>query len=406
MDFLILSGVIDRTLKKEVDSRTKISPSAAADTFMWNMIEGIDANLGSPAALCNTPFVGTYPKYYRSLLIRSRKWKHAESADDEDIGFINLPVIKQIQRTIRIRRKTARWAAEKSGEQKVLLSITPYSPFLSGIKKAKRTNPGIITCAVVTDLPKFAILEQNRNPVKKLLVKLYSGITRRLSAYVDTFVLLTEQMKDPLGVGSRPYAVIEGFLNTEDQENLPGCEKFRDKKVVLYSGSLTRRYGLPGFVEAFLQAGIPGCELWICGCGEMEAELGALSERNSKIRYIGNLDRAEVLKLQRQAALLVNPRTNQGEYTRYSFPSKTLEYMGSGTPMAGFRLDGIPDEYYDYMYVFEREQVSSMADKLREILSKDSAELERMGKRAKDFVTENKNCAVQAKKLLELFEKP
>lgn len=39
-----------------------------------------------------------------------------------------------------------------------------------------------------------------------------------------------------------------------------------------------------------------------------------------------------VLKAQSESEILVNPRNDNNEFTKYSFPSKVIEYLGSGTP--------------------------------------------------------------------------
>lgn len=53
--------------------------------------------------------------------------------------------------------------------------------------------------------------------------------------------------------------------------------------------------------------------------------------------------------MQQQATLLVNPRKGHEEYTKYSFPSKTMEYMASGTPTIMYKLPGLPIEYEEYL---------------------------------------------------------
>ena len=41
----------------------------------------------------------------------------------------------------------------------------------------------------------------------------------------------------------------------------------------------------------------------------------------------------------------MNPRSADAEYTKYSFPSKTIEYLATGVPVVMNRLPGIPEEY-------------------------------------------------------------
>ena len=76
--------------------------------------------------------------------------------------------------------------------------------------------------------------------------------------------------------------------------------------------------------------------------------------------------------------------------------------MVSGTPVATTKLPGIPEDHYPYLYLFEDESVEGFYSSLKEILSKPKEELEEMGKRTKQFVLENKNNIVQAKRILDL----
>ena len=71
------------------------------------------------------------------------------------------------------------------------------------------------------------------------------------------------------------------------------------------------------------------------------------------------------------ADLLVNLRDSRIEYTKLSFPSKMFDYMASGTPVLTTKLDGIPIEYYDYVFSIDSYSSSSIADKIREILKMD-----------------------------------
>ena len=45
----------------------------------------------------------------------------------------------------------------------------------------------------------------------------------------------------------------------------------------------------------------------------------------------------------------VNPRPGAADFTRYSFPSKTLEYLDAGKPVLAYRNDGIPPEYDEHL---------------------------------------------------------
>ena len=107
---------------------------------------------------------------------------------------------------------------------------------------------------------------------------------------------------------------------------------------------------------------------------------------------------------QMQATLLVNPRPTKQQFTKYSFPSKNIEYMASGTPMLTTILPGMPKEYYDYVFLIKDESVNGLCEAISDVLALPTKEIELKGKIAKEFIMKNKNEKVQAKKILEFLE--
>lgn len=82
--------------------------------------------------------------------------------------------------------------------------------------------------------------------------------------------------------------------------------------------------------------------LEIYGDGDYRAELVELAAKHDRIIYKGLVSRDVIVARQKQVALLINPRPSSYEYTQYSFPSKIMEYMLSGTPVLTTKLPGIP----------------------------------------------------------------
>ncbi len=120
---------------------------------------------------------------------------------------------------------------------------------------------------------------------------------------------------------------------------------------------------------------------------------------------MGVIPSDEVFEKMKKATLLVNPRPTKDEYTQYSCPSKTFEYLASGTPLLTTKLGGIPDEYFEHLFTFEDESQEGMAKKLTEIFALNDSELDSKGKAAQEFIRTKKNNEVQAKKIIEFIEK-
>lgn len=102
---------------------------------------------------------------------------------------------------------------------------------------------------------------------------------------------------------------------------------------------------------------------------------------------------------------MVNPRPTNEEFTKYSFPSKTLEYMASGTPLASTKLDGIPEEYDEYILWLKDETVKGIGTELNRIMLNEVSWLHEFGLKGRKWVVENKTENYQTKKILDFIEK-
>jgi len=124
---------------------------------------------------------------------------------------------------------------------------------------------------------------------------------------------------------------------------------------------------------------------------------------NPHISYCGVVPSTALKEIEKKAILLVNPRPSTDEYTKYSFPSKTLEYMSSGTATLSTKLKGIPDDYLEYLYWFDDEDEKGMTNKLKEIFNKSDQEIKNFGQKGSEFVYKEKSAISQTKKIIALF---
>ena len=243
---------------------------------------------------------------------------------------------------------------------------------------------------IVTDIPAM-ILD------KKWVVRINNAIINSFSSYI----FLTKQMNDSFNKKHRPYLVVEGQvdINMKDFDNQL-ANKY-DKKVCIYAGALNKIYGVERLVHGFIHAKIDNAELHIYGNGDYEDELKDICKENHNIKYFGVVPNDIVINEELKATLLINPRPSDAEFTKYSFPSKNMEYMVSGTPVLTTILPGMPKEYQEYVYVIDDESVAGIANSLKEVLGKPNDELHHKGLMAKKFVLEQKNNVYQTKKIID-----
>lgn len=219
------------------------------------------------------------------------------------------------------------------------------------------------------------------------------------------YVLLTEAMNDYIRNPGKPYVILEGHSDITMKEKVPSMSKKTAVRTVFYAGGVSRQYGLGDLTEGFLKADIPNTRLEIYGPGDYVKELQEIAEKDDRVFYGGMLLNTQIVEKEQEAALLVNPRPTHEEFVKYSFPSKTMEYMASGTPVLTTKLPGMPKEYYPHVYFIEEESAAGIAAALKTVLANSDGELFRKGQAARDFVLDGRNNVVQAKKLLEMLEK-
>ena len=145
------------------------------------------------------------------------------------------------------------------------------------------------------------------------------------------------------------------------------------------------------------------CQLWLFGSGDYEEDIKAAAAKDSRIKFFGRVDRETIMKKEQEASLLLNLRNPEDDYTKYSFPSKMIEYMISGTPMLTTRLPGIPDEYNNYLYTVDYD-FNRMAQMIDAILRDTPENRQSLGKKAQDFVMQHKNCEHQVSRMIDFIK--
>jgi glycosyltransferase involved in cell wall biosynthesis len=401
LDIVFLGGVFTKEKCNEIYTKSKGNIQYAADALQWNIINGLEENLNRPINIVNTLFVGSFPKLYGDIYIKSFRFSHKSGAQDNNIGFLNIFGIKQIFRAINLGHELKKWA-KKQNEKKILIIYSLHTPFVYAARLAKKLNPDIHICLIAPDLPEFMNLNTNTSLIIKLMKKADAFILRKNLLVVDSYVLLTKYMADKIPVGDRPYTVVEGMV-TKSLEQVVSKNN-RSEKILLYTGTLIKAYGIITLIKAFELTQNKDFRLIICGSGEAETDIRFLEKNDIRVKFMGLLPREEILVLQQNARALINPRNAEGEFTKYSFPSKNMEYLLSGRPVIAYKLPGIPDEYDEFLYYINGNSPEFMKKTIEEVLNADDEALEAFGLKAKEFVLREKNNVVQAGKVLNLIK--
>lgn len=305
-------------------------------------------------------------------------------------SVLNLPIVKNLWQMVGTYLTICKEA--RQGAAAVVCDVLNASIAL-GAAVAARHNK--IPCiGIVTDLPELMVTGVNRKHVK---------IVETIISKCTGYVFLTEAMNEKLNHTHKPYVVIEGLCDA----NMIRFEKTKTEidtvRKCMYAGLLDARYGVKMMVDGFLLADIPQVELHIYGDGPYAEELTQVTREHPNVVYHGTVMNNIVVHAELEADLLINPRPTHEEFTKYSFPSKNMEYMATGTPVLTTSLPGMPEEYKQYVYLLEDESTLGFANSLKKVLDSFQNDTENLGIAAREFVLQNKNNVVQARKIAMLI---
>lgn len=308
------------------------------------------------------------------------------------INVINLPFVKNIMYFMGSFYKVLCLGIKKR-DSIVICDVLNISISLGALLATKII--GLNNIGIVTDMP----IHLCNNP-NTLRVKLNNFIMYSF----DNYVFLTDEMNKLINHKNKPFVVVEGQVDVDMQDIPNNLQDKYKKRICMYTGALQKKYGIEILVKGYLQANIPESELHIYGTGDFEQELIDICKDTDKIKYFGVVSTDHVVKEQIKATLLINPRPTHEEYTKYSFPSKNMEYMVSGTPVLTTKLPGMPEEYCEYIYLINSENEQGIAASLKEVLNIDKEELHRKGLSAKRFVLNKKNNIIQSEKIIRILK--
>lgn len=392
------ADIIPKEWEKEVNECSKKNMVDAANALEWNLLKGLENNTKKSIMVINTLPVGSYPQYYSKPFIQRSLFMVSSQLNIAELGFCNIKLIRKISIANALYQETCK-ILKKNSKATTIYIYSASSVYLNVFRKIKRRFPNVKSCMIIADLPGMTNLSRKKSISLRLYEKFTLGKTWNDLTLLDCFVFLTKYMRDYLKI-DRPYCVMEGIASDSPKANV--VEK--REKTILYTGTLHQKFGVLNLVKAFGQIENPNYRLVICGIGDSEKAIQEAAENDSRISFLGQLPRKEVLEWQKKATVLVNPRQNNEEFTKYSFPSKTMEYLSSGIPVVAYKLDGIPDEYDRYIQYVEDDSIESLQKKLTAVCELPIEERRKLGEAGRNFALTEKNSTVQVKKIVEMVD--
>ena len=396
---LYVSNLCSENVLQLIFNHSNKKPSQAAQKFHRLLTQGF----GMHGENCSIETMSSLPLVPGNT--KNKIWiPRSETIDNVKFNYVptlNLNKVKNIGVFLSAFFKILYWCLSNAKRERFIVSdILNVTVATAAFFAAKLTATKNI--AIVTDVPGMMALELGKKGKKNSAYKKYQY--KFLTNY-DAYILLTEQMTHIINPKNKPKIIMEGLVDVKMGETENILKNKYKERVLIYAGGLHEKYGIRTLIEAFIKLKDLDLRLHFYGTGDMEEAINKYSEVDSRIKYFGVVPNKIVVENQLKATLLLNPRPTKEEFTKYSFPSKNMEYMVSGTPVVTTKLSGMPKEYYDYVYLFEEENAAGIYRSLDKILLKSKKELQEFGAKSKTFVLMHKNNSIQAGRVICLYKK-
>ena len=406
---LFLGYAIPEEMLAEITAKDAY-PQIQGARLIWMILKGLEKSKGAPIELISAVPASEYPKN-RKIFFGYHRWKH-DSAGGHDyiIPYVNIIIIKHITRLLSSFVLVSRWLIRnrKHADKKILIYAL-HSPFLISALLATFFWGGKIIL-FIPDMPAFMDLGINRNAFIKIAKKIDVFIISILLQGTAGIIAITEHMAKDVARDNIPSMVMEGAVPAEgasekEADSASSSNMASGDKIITYAGGLFEEYGLKLLLDAFALIAGEEYRLWLFGKGEMGGEVKASALRDPRIIYWGMLPNQELLDLEARSTVLINPRLSNAAFTRYSFPSKLLQYMITGRPVVSTLLPGIPREYHEYLFILQDETPLGLAKLLQEVCEKPQTELSDIGQRARRFVMREKNYLRQGERIFKFIQR-
>ena len=373
----------------------------AANTYQYAVLEGLVENSADFHVL-SFPFLPCYPHNFGLMKVPGGEILYNGKIVGESVSYSSLVLHKPYSIKKHVKKCVSVWINEniKRDEPFTVLTYSYEYTFIEPLLALRREYPQMQIASIVTDLANDAMsFGSNHSLLKRIQMRHVRRRKQKCIKAIDKYILLTADMVEHIPEAASKNIVIEGIYSNSDDiisdNTLP--------KTLLYTGNFQEFAGVKMLVDAFMLTPDPSFRLVLCGSGPCSSYIDACTKQDPRIENRGRIGRDEAVRLQKSVTLLVNPRQPNGGITKFSFPSKTMEYMSSGTPMIGYRLEGIPNEYFEHMIIPDDLTDDSLAQAIEHGLALDDDVLCNMGDKARNFILMNKSAKAQVRRILDFI---
>lgn len=259
------------------------------------------------------------------------------------------------------------------------------------VKKIKMKYPNTCVAFLLPDLPNISVSNQSfftKQYMKRINKSFFDSLQ-----FIDLLLPITSKQLEQLPNYKNDYMVYETYFDVGVFDSI----KVEKKKQILYAGSLNKSYGILELISQFESNDNTNYQLVICGKGDCEKDIIESSINCEKIVFLGFVPKEKVYELEKESMLIVCP---DKEHRPYSFHSRYLEYLASGTPVLTFCPEGSKEEYLRFFNLIE-EYGGNLSTAIEKVLFFDYDKALKKAHEAALYIRDNKTRNSFSKKLSE-----
>lgn len=314
------------------------------------------------------------------------------------LGFVNFGPAKTLTAGLTLFIRLLGWAWREHGRPRAVLLYNVNSP------------PGIVSVLAgrISGFKVVAIVADLQVPGQGLLPdtslrRLEFWLQTRTLPLCDGLIVLTRRMAEEFAPVV-PFIWMEGALPNDliaepaisdgeepDNDAGEGC-------VFMYAGGLSELKGVRLLLDAF--ARVRGThELWITGRGPSAADVERAAKDDPRITYWGFPSEQELRALYQKCDVLINPHSAHHESAHYLFPSKLIEYLGTGKPVISTcSTPEVAEEYGEVLFLAD-DSPDALAATIESVAGLTAAEREVAGARGRRYVLGRKSWRIQGHRI-------
>lgn len=372
--------------------------SVAGNKMQWNIVKNLALEEDVEVVCVTITPLATYPRE-ENIYQRYEKKELSAGVISYRIPYCNLPLIKQFWQIISTYRETKKIIRETDAQTLLCFNLFPQIGI--PMRWLKKKNAKLNTVCILADLPIDD--NTNRKGFSAWLRRIFEKSTWKNMKICDKYIVLNKHVIEKF-LPDKPYIVVDGGVDETDIECYSRPVQKNREHNILYCGALTEYNGILNLIKAMDLLDKKDIVLDIYGGGYLEDFVKNSALKNPQIRFHGRVSNQEVMQRQREAWLLINPRVIDDPIAQFTFPSKTFEYLLSGTPVLSTRLNGYTQEYDDAMIYLEDDSPEKIASAIEEIADSSEEELERIAEQARRFIIECRNWKIQSSKICNFLK--